>query len=199
MRDEHVGEREGRLEAPEELQHARLDGDVEPGGRLVQDHHARAQRQDAGEPDPALLAAAQLVRIEVEVRVGQPDRREDRPHLALALGPRERRVDLQRLVERVDDLPARVERRPRVLVDVLEILGDRRRSRRGRRPDLPAANRMSPAVGVWMPMTVLPSVDFPQPLSPTRPSVSPGRTESDTPSTARSQPTRRPKALRSGK
>src|SRR5215470_2977731 len=50
-----------------------------------------------------------------------------------------------------------------------------------------------------MPITVFPSVDLPQPLSPTRPTVSPGHTASDTPSTARSHPTRRPKALRTAK
>src|SRR3989442_11260945 len=50
-----------------------------------------------------------------------------------------------------------------------------------------------------MPITVFPSVDSPQPLSPTRPSVSPGHTVKDTPSTARSQPIRRPNALRTGK
>src|SRR3989442_6621151 len=50
-----------------------------------------------------------------------------------------------------------------------------------------------------MPITVFPSVDFPQPLSPTRPSVSPGHAVKDTPSTARSQPIRRPNALRTGK
>src|SRR2546430_4742681 len=50
-----------------------------------------------------------------------------------------------------------------------------------------------------MPITVFPSVDFPQPLSPTRPSVSPGHTVNDTPSTARSQPIRRPNAFRTGK
>src|SRR5437667_225928 len=50
-----------------------------------------------------------------------------------------------------------------------------------------------------MPLTVFPSVDFPQPLSPTRPRVSPGHTVKDTPSTARSQPIRRPNALRTGK
>src|SRR2546426_4181796 len=50
-----------------------------------------------------------------------------------------------------------------------------------------------------MPITVFPSVDFPQPLSPPRPSVPPGHTVKDTPSTARSQPIRRPNALRTGK
>src|SRR3989442_15751304 len=50
-----------------------------------------------------------------------------------------------------------------------------------------------------MPITVFPSVDSPQPLSPTRPSVSPGHTVKDPPSTAGSQPIRRPNALRTGK
>src|SRR5205085_420740 len=76
------------------------------------------------EPHPTLLAAAQLVRIEVEVGVRQADRGEDRPHLLLALGPREPRVDLERLVQRVDDFPARIERGARVLIDVLEVSGD---------------------------------------------------------------------------
>src|SRR5687768_12405654 len=50
-----------------------------------------------------------------------------------------------------------------------------------------------------MPMTVLPSVDLPHPLSPTRPTVSPEATSSDTPSTARRSPILRPNALRTGK
>ena len=37
--------------------------------------------------------------------------------------------------------------------------------------------------------TVRPVVDFPQPDSPTRPSVSPGKTSKETPSTARTAPT----------
>ena len=50
----------------------------------------RPQRQDARQPDAALLAAAQLVRVEVEVGAGQADRGEDRAHLLLALGPGQR-------------------------------------------------------------------------------------------------------------
>src|SRR5437867_4486930 len=42
-----------------------------------------------------------------------------------------------------------------------------------------------------MPRIVLPRVDFPQPLSPTRPKVSPGCTVKSTPSTALSQPVTR--------
>src|SRR5712692_4655515 len=42
-----------------------------------------------------------------------------------------------------------------------------------------------------MPRIVLPRVDFPQPLSPTSPKVSPGCTVKSTPSTALSQPVTR--------
>ena len=122
--DEEIGQREGFLEAPEELQHAGLHGDVEARRRLVEDDHARAQREDARQAHAPLLAAAQLVRVEIEVSVGQPDRLENPLHLGRALGLRQLRVDLQRLVQRVDDLPARIERRAGVLVDVLQILGD---------------------------------------------------------------------------
>src|SRR5262249_21029012 len=124
VRNEQVGEREGVLETADELQHARLDGDVEPRGRLVEDHHPRPQGQDAREPHAALLTAAQLVGIEIEVRVGKPDRGEDRTHLPLALDSREPRVDFQGLVQRVDDLPARVQRPAGVLVHVLQVFRD---------------------------------------------------------------------------
>jgi hypothetical protein len=50
-----------------------------------------------------------------------------------------------------------------------------------------------------MPASALPSVDFPQPDSPTMPSVSPGVTSNDTPSSARTAPVFMPNALRTGK
>ena len=144
---------------------------------------------DAREAHAPLLSAGQLVRIEVEMRVGQADRAQHRLDLALALGPRQRACgSASGSWSEPPDLPARVERRAGILVDVLEIAGHRRRSRRRRPPISRPAKRISPAVGPWMPITVLPSVDLPHPLSPTRPSVSPGHTASDTPSTARIEP-----------
>ena len=138
VRDEHVGERERLLQAPEQLQHAGLHGDVEARGRLVQDHQARPQREDARQPHAALLAAGELVRVEVEVGVGQADRGQDRAHLALPLGAGQRGVDDQRLVQQRADLPARVERGARVLVDVLQILGDGAPRAAGQPADLAA-------------------------------------------------------------
>src|SRR5262245_14517210 len=46
------------------------------------------------------------------------------------------------------------------------------------------SNTMRPAVGVSMRSTASPVVDLPEPLSPTRPSVSPRRMVKETPSTA---------------
>ncbi len=48
-------------------------------------------------------------------------------------------------------------------------------------------NRISPEVGSISRMMQRPVVDLPQPDSPTRPSVSPGRMSSVTPSTARTR------------
>ena len=61
------------------------------------------------------------------------------------------------------------------------------------RPDTPGntdspSKRISPPVGGRSRTAMRASVDLPHPDSPTRPSVSPRRTESDTPSTARTSP-----------
>ena len=53
------------------------------------------------------------------------------------------------------------------------------------------SNTIRPAVGVSMRSTASPVVDLPEPLSPTRPSVSPRRMVKETPSTALTVATRR--------
>src|SRR5439155_1667536 len=64
-----------------------------------------------------------------------------------------------------------------------------RRARRAARGGRPLtrwpSSRMLPADSRWMPSTVRPSVDLPQPDSPTTPRISPRRTARLTPSTAR--------------
>ena len=123
----------------EQIEHGRLHRHVEAGGRLVQDDQARAQHQDAREADAALLAAADLVRIEIEMGSRQADRLERLVHPALALGARQLGVHHQRLLQRAPDLPARIERGARVLVAILQAgcAAPRRRAASGRRSRCP--------------------------------------------------------------
>ena len=139
VRDEHVGERERLLQAPEQLEHAGLHRDVEPGGRLVQDHQARPQGEDAREPDAALLAPGELVRIEVEVgvRAGRP-----RPGSRPPRASRSARVSVVWISNgswsRGRTFQRGIERGARILVDVLQILGHRAPRAAGQPPDLAA-------------------------------------------------------------
>ena len=61
--DEDVGEVELLLQVDEQVEHLRLDRDVERGDRLVRDDELRLQHERAGEPDALPLAAAELVRV----------------------------------------------------------------------------------------------------------------------------------------
>ena len=76
----------GALQLAQQLEHGRLHRHVEPGGRLVEDHQARVQRQDAREPDAALLPARKLVRVQIEVGPRQADLLQDLGDARVALG-----------------------------------------------------------------------------------------------------------------
>src|SRR6516162_2180712 len=75
-----------------------------------------------------------------------------------------------------------------------------RRCRHISRADRPVmskpARRMTPAVGLISLTIMRAAVDLPQPDSPTMPSVSPARTAKEMPSTANTEPNRRPKMPR---
>ena len=118
--DQDIGEVEGLAQAAEQRQHRRLHRHVETRRRLVQDDDLGMQGEDARQADAPLLAAGNLVRIEIEMRVGQPDRFQDAANALLARRLVEIGVDHQRLVQRAADLPARIERGPRILVGVLQ-------------------------------------------------------------------------------
>ena len=105
------------------------------------------QRQDARQPDAALLAAAKS-----RADRDRDARRAARPRPGSRAPARSRSarvsvgVDHQRLVQRAADLPARIERGARVLVDVLQAAGARRAARAGARPSISLpSNRISPA------------------------------------------------------
>ena len=105
VRDEQIGEPQRLLQIQQQVEDLRLHGDVERGNRLVGDDQRRVQRQRAGDADPLALAAAELVRIPVEVRPGRA-----RP-AANRSATRSRRLRLRpsRWMTRVfDDRPRRI-------------------------------------------------------------------------------------------
>jgi hypothetical protein len=61
--DEEVRQVELVLQLDEEVEHLRLDRDVEGGDGLVGDDELGPQHERAGKPDPLALAAAELMRV----------------------------------------------------------------------------------------------------------------------------------------
>ena len=61
--DEQVGEVELPAQLHEQVEHLRLDRDVERGDRLVADQELGLHRERAGDADAGALAAGELVRI----------------------------------------------------------------------------------------------------------------------------------------
>ena len=87
--------------------------------------------------------------------------------------------------ENLADGHARVERRERVLEDELHLAAQAARKAVSLEAVTSSPSRtMRPAVGSIRRITSRPTVDLPQPDSPTSASVSPGRSTKDTPSTA---------------
>lgn len=119
--DENVGQVVLGPQVAHEFQDRCLDRQVEAGGRLVEDHDARAQGQGAGEADAALLAAGQFMRIARPEACVQPHRDQHLVDPAAALLPVVDAVDLQRFFQRIADPPPGIERRARILVHVLDV------------------------------------------------------------------------------
>ena len=65
--DEQVGEAELLLQVLEQVDHLRLDRDVERRDRLVADDQLRLDRERARDADALALAAGELVRIAAHV------------------------------------------------------------------------------------------------------------------------------------
>ena len=73
VRDEEVREAELVLQLLEQVEHLRLDRDVERGDRLVADDELRVERERPRDADALTLTAGELVRIAVDVLGVQPD------------------------------------------------------------------------------------------------------------------------------
>jgi len=74
MRDEEIGEVELVLQIVEQVEHLRLDRDVEGGDRLVGDDEARPQHKGAGDGDALTLAAREHVRVALVMLGRRPTR-----------------------------------------------------------------------------------------------------------------------------
>ena len=88
VRDEEVRELQPLLQIHQQVDHLRLHRDVERRHRLVEDDERRVERERARQADALPLAAAELVRIALEVRRVEADELEQ---LRDALAPRRAR------------------------------------------------------------------------------------------------------------
>ena len=189
MRDEQVGEAELALEVLQEVDDLGLDRHVEGRHRLVEDEQPRLQGERPGDADALLLAAGELARVAAGHAGREADHLEQARDVARAAHLLEEPVDAQRLGHDVADGEHRVERRVGVLEHVLDVAADRAHGASaealdGAALDADAAARRADQAHDRAAVVVLP-----QPDSPTRLTVSPGRIARLTPSTARTEPT----------
>src|SRR4051812_25304718 len=189
--DEDDRQPELALKVTQQVQDLRLDRDVEGRDGFVGDDQLGIERKGAGDADALALAARELVREAVVVLGVEPDLLHQL--LDLRLQPAARlavveAVDAERLADDRADRLARVERRVRVLEDHLHLATERLELALER----PAMSRprysIVPLVGSSRRVIRRAVVDLPQPVSPTRPSVSPSMMSNDTPSTACTAP-----------
>ena len=177
--DEQVGQPQPLLQVLQQVDHLRLHRHVERGDRLVADDQLRLAPPAPGRCRSA-AAARRRTRAESAAcgPAAAPPVSSSATTWSLELAPVARQaVDHQRLADDAAHGVARVERGERVLEDDLHLPPQppaasspcSARDVRGR------AKRISPAVGSISRMMQRPVVDLPQPHSPTRPSVSPGR------------------------
>jgi hypothetical protein len=120
--DEEVRQVELLLEVLEEVDHLRLDRDVERGHRLVADDQLRADGERAGDADALALAAGELVGVAAHVIRVETDCLQQMGDLLLALTPGlGELVDDERLPHDGAHGHPRVQRRIGVLEDDLQI------------------------------------------------------------------------------
>ena len=194
VRDEDVGEAEAVAQRLEQVDDLRLDRDVERRDRLVADDEVRLRRERARNADALALAAGEFVR---DSGPSMPGLRPTMPNSSAVLSRlsaalRRKPVHQHRLGHGLADRHARIER-ARTDPGTPSACGGAAAAAPRRRAWSAPCRRSctSPAVGRTSCRMARPSVDLPQPLSPTSPSVSPRRMSRSTPSTACTVPTGR--------
>ncbi len=189
VRDEEVRQLEVGLEGLEQVDDLGLDRDVERRDRLVADDEVRVERERAREPDALALAARELVRVARRRIRGKPDDLEQLTH-----APR-RSSFFPEMPWTRSGSPTM---RPTLCRGFSDAYGSWKticiRRRSGRRSFCERvvmswpSKTILPPVGSYSRRMVRPTVDLPQPDSPTSPSVSPLWIEKLTSSTALMSP-----------
>ena len=121
VRDEQISQPHLALQVHHQIEHLRLDRDVERRHRLVADDQLRLQRQRARDADALALAAGKLMRIVVHLRLAQADAVEQFGDALLHVLAARGVVHAHRLGHDVAGRHARIERGERVLKDDLHL------------------------------------------------------------------------------
>src|SRR5882757_11226357 len=115
VRDEQIGEAVLALQVDQQVDHLRLDRDVERRYRFITYNKARPERQRAGNADALPLPAGELMRVVLHLVGPQADLREQfgDPFLLLAAGREP--MDAERFADDIAGGHARIERGERIL------------------------------------------------------------------------------------
>src|SRR5205814_1102475 len=161
--------------------------------RLVADHELRVEGEGPGDADALPLATRELMGIAACIVAAQAHRLEEVADPLVAHLPVAPAILLFGLRQQAlaDDVADGI-RGFNEPTGSWKMICMRRRSRFRSFPRFSKIGSLSseavPAVGGWRRMRVLPSVDLPQPDSPTSPNTSPRLISNDTSSTARTSP-----------
>ena len=121
VRDEQIRKPQLILKAHQQIQHLRLNGNIQRGNRLIRNDETRARDQGAGDGDALTLTAGELMRIAVELLGRNADRAGNPQHALVQLILRELEVRNQRLLQQLANGHARIQRGIRILKDQLHV------------------------------------------------------------------------------
>ena len=122
--DEKVGQSEFCFQVGKEVQHLRLNRDIQGRDRFVENDDSGIGGKRAGDADPLGLTAGEFMRVAVEEFFAQVYAGKDVADAPVALGLCHPVQTLERCLHDLPNGLARVERALRVLKDVLDQLSE---------------------------------------------------------------------------
>src|SRR5664280_2346013 len=122
--NEEVGDAQSLLEVLQQVDHSRLDRNIEGGHRFVEDQQLGVEDQGPGDPDALPLSAGELVGKAVGVARFEPHHHQRMGDEHPPRGVVPQSMDVERLGDRLADRHPWVERGERVLEDDLDVPPD---------------------------------------------------------------------------